>query len=237
MNYAILSAGEGSRLRNESVHIPKPLIQIGGVPMIERLLSIFLDNDAESISVITNTIYTQIHDFLITKQREIHVSWNIIFKTTPSSAHSFYELIPYLQGKSFCLTTVDTIFNPAEFKAYINEFIQNEKIDGLMAVTSYIDDESPLYIETDEEMNIIGFHDKNNKKCKYVSGGIYALNPSAFVFVEKASQKGITRMRNLQRELLENGLKLKAYPFSKILDVDHASDIQKAEEFLNVNNL
>jgi hypothetical protein len=39
-------------------------------------------------------------------------------------------------------------------------------------------------------------------------------------------------MRNFQRQLVYDGLKLQAYPFSKILDVDHAEDIQKAEDFL-----
>ena len=39
-------------------------------------------------------------------------------------------------------------------------------------------------------------------------------------------------MRNFQRQLVKDGLRLKAYPFSKILDVDHASDIEKAETFL-----
>ena len=40
-------------------------------------------------------------------------------------------------------------------------------------------------------------------------------------------------MRNFQRQLVTDGLKLKAYPFPKIVDVDHAEDIKKAEEFLN----
>jgi hypothetical protein len=40
-------------------------------------------------------------------------------------------------------------------------------------------------------------------------------------------------MRNFQRGLLRDGLKLKAWPFSKVLDVDHVSDIQKAEAFLS----
>ena len=40
-------------------------------------------------------------------------------------------------------------------------------------------------------------------------------------------------MRNFQRALVSNGLRLKAMPFSKVLDIDHASDIRKAELFLN----
>ena len=44
---------------------------------------------------------------------------------------------------------------------------------------------------------------------------------------------GIERMRNFQRSLVANGLRLKAYPFKKIIDIDHAEDITKAEEFLS----
>ena len=39
------------------------------------------------------------------------------------------------------------------------------------------------------------------------------------------------RMREFQRELVYAGLRLKAMPFSKIIDVDHAGDIEKAEAF------
>ena len=39
-------------------------------------------------------------------------------------------------------------------------------------------------------------------------------------------------MRNYQRALIAAGLHLQAYPFSKVLDIDHASDIAKAEAFL-----
>jgi hypothetical protein len=44
--------------------------------------------------------------------------------------------------------------------------------------------------------------------------------------------EGQSRMRNYQRGLIADGLRLKAFPFSKILDVDHASDVAKAESFL-----
>ena len=41
----------------------------------------------------------------------------------------------------------------------------------------------------------------------------------------------MSRMRNFQRQLVADGLKLKAYPLQN-LDVDHAGDIVKAENFL-----
>ena len=130
----------------------------------------------------------------------------------------------------FCLTTVDTIFREEEFKQYIQAWVNADE-DGLMAVTDYIDDEKPLYIATDEQLNITAFLDKEPQR--YISGGIYGLSDTSFPVIDKCISEGQSRMRNFQRQLVKDGLHLKAYPFSKILDVDHASDIEKAEAFLN----
>ena len=40
-------------------------------------------------------------------------------------------------------------------------------------------------------------------------------------------------MRNFQRALVADGCRLRAYPLTKVLDIDHAGDIQKAENFLH----
>ncbi len=228
MKFAILAAGEGSRLAQEGVELPKPLVKIHGEAMIDRLIRIFRENDAEEIVIITNNLTPLTQNHL----RELQMSDSrikMVVKTTPSSMHSFYELRPMLGAGKFCLTTVDTIFREDEFKQYIAQFKKYEG-DGLMAVTDYIDDEKPLYISTDEDMNITGFHD--DLKCKYISGGIYCLNEKAFNTLDYCISTGMSRMRNFQRQLITDGLAIKAYPLSKILDVDHAGDIVKAEEFL-----
>ena len=41
---------------------------------------------------------------------------------------------------------------------------------------------------------------------------------------------GESRMRNFQRALIREGKRLKAWQFSKVIDIDHVSDIAKAEE-------
>ena len=51
--------------------------------------------------------------------------------------------------------------------------------------------------------------------------------------LEKCMQQGILRMRHFQRQLIADGLKLKAFSLEKIIDIDHASDIQKAEQFIS----
>ena len=230
MNYAIIAAGEGSRLAQEGVAKPKPLVELSGVPMIGRLISIFLRCNAESISIIVNEYMTEVREYL--ESLKLPVPLNLVVKTTPSSMHSFYELSQIWQGEEICLTTVDTIFREEEFSGYIQAFRQEKTLDGLMAVTDYIDDEKPLYVQTNEQLDIVNFLDRSNGDCRYISGGIYCLRKPAIGVLKKAIDEGMSRMRNYQRQLIAEGLRLKAYPFSKIIDVDHAEDIVKAEAFV-----
>ena len=250
MKFAIIAAGKGSRLANEGVAIPKPLVCLNGEPMINRLTRIFTANGASSISIIVNEEMKDLYNYV--RDLMLPVPLHIIHKSTPSSMHSFFELSHTLGNERFCLTTVDTIFREDEFSLYINAF-RESTADGLFAVTDYIDDEKPLYVETDENMMIKGFHDdphggenitgkSDNKQCKYhneiysrlkyISGGIYCLGNNSIPVLKASINSGMFRLRNYQRQLVLNGLKLKAWPFSKIIDVDHYEDINKAELFL-----
>ena len=62
MNYAIIAAGEGSRLVQEGVKLPKPLVRLNGVPMIKRLIDIFMSSDPSSLSVIVNEQMTEVRE-------------------------------------------------------------------------------------------------------------------------------------------------------------------------------
>lgn len=230
MKFAIIAAGEGSRLASEGVKAPKPLIELQGVPLIERLVRIFARQGADSINIIVNGQQPDTLAHIKKLQEEFPI--NIVVKSTPSSMHSLHALSHLLRGDRFCLTTVDTLFHEDEFAAYIKAFKESDG-DGIMAVTDYIDDEKPLYVDTDTELNITAFSDRATENSRYISGGIYGLSPESLDILDECMSEGIERMRNFQRRLVQSGMKLKAYPFSKIIDIDHAEDISKAEKFLS----
>ena len=217
-------------MASEGVKAPKPLIELQGVPLIERLVRIFARQGADSINIIVNE---QQPDTLVhIKKLQEEFPINIVVKSTPSSMHSLHALSHLLRGDRFCLTTVDTLFHEDEFAAYIKAFKESDG-DGIMAVTDYIDDEKPLYVDTDTELNITAFSDRATENSRYISGGIYGLSPESLDILDECMSEGIERMRNFQRRLVQSGMKLKAYPFSKIIDIDHAEDISKAEKFLS----
>lgn len=232
MNYAIIAAGEGSRLVQEGVKLPKPLVDLDGRPMIGRLIDIFMEHNPESLSIIVNEQMTEVADYL--RSRSYPVDMRLTVKSTPSSMHSFYEVSRGFGSGKFCLTTVDTIFRSDDFGRYIDAFERSEA-DGFMAVTPFIDDEKPLYVDTDADMRITAFLDTPPAGgARYVSGGVYGLTaPAALDVLSRCINGGQSRMRNYQRALVAAGLDLRAYPIEKIMDVDHAGDIEKARQFIS----
>ncbi len=236
MNYAIIAAGNGSRLAEEGELLPKPLVKIVGVPMIKRLIDSFVANGASSVSIIINDGTAQLKEYL--DALSLPIPLNVVVRTTHGSMHSFYELKGLLGDGKFCLATVDSVFDPVEFKGYIDAFVEDEDNDCLMAVTQFIDDEKPLYVAVSPEMDITSFSDEAWDGVKYVSGGIYCMSRTALDVLEACMDAGICDMRNYQRALVSAGLKVKAYEFAKIVDVDHVHDIATANEFIsNLNRV
>lgn len=232
MHFCILAAGEGSRMAHEGVEKPKPLIPLNGQPMIGRLMNQMIECGAESISLIVNNEMKEVAAFVQDFKAAAPVKINLLVKSTPSSMHSFYELSSIIEGEKFIITTVDTVFRTEDMRRYVDAFEADSNADALMAVTDYIDDEKPLYVEVDPDMNVTAFADTRSADTRFVSGGIYGLTPASIEVLKRCIAEGKSRMRNFQRELIASGLKVKAWAFGKILDVDHAEDIVKANNFI-----
>ena len=263
MKFAIIAAGDGSRLAQEGVTEPKPLVKVRGERLIDRLIRIFMGNNATEIVVICNEQMSDVASHLKMIQDKglngLPVPLRFVVKSTPSSMHSFYELRNFLRDDPFILTTVDTIFDESEFHDYVLSF--QDKIaqgtDALMGVTDYIDDEKPLYVGVDNvmringyydtpqaelgkkigasDMRINGYYDTPQADSRFISAGIYGLTAPSLNILEACIEKGESRMRNFQRALVAAGLQIEAFPLTKVFDIDHIDDIRKADE--GVNNL
>lgn len=230
MDYGIIAAGNGSRLAQEGSERPKPLVEIGGEPMIGRLMGIFFRSGAERLSVVINESMTQVRRYL--ESLDLPVDVTLTVKNTKGSLHSLSEACKWIRSEKFCIATVDSVFDEREFKAYVKAFEADDGYDGYMAVTSFIDDEKPLYVDVDEKMEIKTFRDRPWAGAEYVSGGVYCLGQKALGVLRDSLDKGIDDMSDYQRALVQGGLRLKACPFDKIIDVDHLHDVETANQYI-----
>ncbi len=230
MKFAIIAAGEGSRLKKDGFTVPKPLVKINGIPMIKRLIDFAIKYNASSVNCIINRQSPELYEYLT--KNDFGIELNLLVNSTPSSLHSLLALERYLKDEPFLLTTADTIFKENDFKNFTS-FINSEKnCDGILAVTDFIDDEKPLCVELNNNNEIIEFFDRKDDH-KFATAGIYYFSNNIFSLKEKVFSSNIFRLRNFLRLIIKNGFVLKAFRFNKVIDVDHKKDLLVAEEFLN----
>ncbi len=229
MELAIIAAGTGSRLKEEGINISKPLVKIQNIPLIKRLISSAVKNGVIKVNCIINEESPDLKEFLLSNDFGCEIE--LIIKSTPSSLHSFMELAPMIKDNHFCLATADSVFIEDEFNKFFSYSVKQDEFDGVLAVTSFVDDEKPLFVEVDENLQIKKFSDV---KCEgsFVTGGLYFFSSKIFDEIGNAVSNNMNHLRNYFRLLLSSGYKLKAFEFSKIVDVDHLSDIKTAEDFL-----
>ena len=107
MKFAIIAAGEGSRLAQEGIVSPKPLIEVAGQHLIDRLMDVFREVGASELWVVCNDLRPEVSAHLA--QVIDHglygrpLPLHYVVRTTPSSMHSFAALAPHLDGGSFVL--------------------------------------------------------------------------------------------------------------------------------------
>jgi NDP-sugar pyrophosphorylase family protein len=227
MKYAIVAAGAGSRLQAGGITTPKPLTLLLGVPMIKRIIDVLMENDAESITVATNAAIPEIADYLRSLDKNIPLIVKEI--VSPNNYYSLQKATEDIEGKYIGLT-VDTIFEPKAFSEYVETYVKYAETEALMGVTGYIDDEKPLYVKINDEMQVEDYGLVPFEGTQWVSAGIYGL--SSAIMSEAAKDSSIDCLNSFQKWLTKKGVNVKGYDLGKAFDVDRPQEIGDAEEFI-----
>jgi NDP-sugar pyrophosphorylase family protein len=228
MKVGIIAAGEGSRLKQDGVSTLKPLVKVDGVAILERLLLQYHSIGISAAYCIINEESTAVRESIERRTLPIPIYFHV--KTTPSSMHSLFELGQYLQDDYFLLSTVDSIFETRELEGFM-ACAQMRDADGLLAVTHPSDDDNPLWVELDHFNRVTAFRRPTTAEA-FVTGGLYFFSPRVLDCRSEALSRNMSRLRNFLNLLLEKGNLLRGYEFRKMVDLDHATDIRLAEEFI-----
>ena len=216
----ILAAGEGSRLARDGFSVPKPLVPVAGVPLVERAARNLLDAGASSLTVIFNEAEADCAAHLARVLPGADLT--IFLKTTGSSLESLGEVFARMPPGPALVSTVDAFCAPAAFAAFVAE--ARRRGGTVLAVTPLVADEKPLWVKTGEDGRILelGGADGN---C--VTAGIY-------LFSEEVRSlrplPDLPRLRDFLRWLVIRGEALYGVPISEVVDVDRAEDVIMAED-------
>ena len=229
MKVGILAAGEGSRLRAGGVHLPKPLLPIAGVPLIGRLLRALQQLAPEEIVCIINHQGRSVADYV--RQHYPTLPMTFVQQDTASSYESFTVLCAHLRGAPFLVTTVDAVFTPDFLPQFVAAARQQTGMDMMLTLTTFIDDEKPLYVDLDAQQRIRQMGAAAHGSA-YVTSGFYYCAPSVSAACGGLPPGRVNALREFLGWLLQQGYRLQGYLAAKMVDVDRPQDIPVAEQFV-----
>ena len=114
----IIAAGDGSRLRATGFSMPKPLVPVAGVALIDGVIGNFRGAGITSLVIIVNEQARACRDWVHSRFPDLDIE--VIVKTTPSSLESFREVTRRLGGDRALISTVDTWCRADDFAAFVH---------------------------------------------------------------------------------------------------------------------
>jgi len=216
----IIAAGDGSRLRASGFSMPKPLVPVAGVPLIEWVIGNFLAADITSLVIIVNERARDCRDRIHARFPNLDVE--VIVKTTPSSLESFFEVNRHLGGGRALVSTVDAWCRPDDFVRFVETALRRPPEASVLAVTPLVADENPLWVDVDAASRVRAV---GGPAGTHVTAGIYLMAERA----RAATPPPLGRLREFLAWLHRQGEPFYAETIENVVDVDHGSDVALAE--------
>ena len=216
----IIAAGDGSRLKAAGYAMPKALVPVGGVPLIEAVIRNFQAASIDSLVIIVNEQSRACVDWVRGRFPALDVEF--IVKTTRSSLESFLEVGARLGPGPALVSTVDAWCRPADFVRFVEAGRRRLPDGSVLGVTPLVADEKPLWATVDAAGRITRLGEGAGPM---VTAGFYLLSAAARATAPPAD---LARLRDYLAWLAERQ-PLYAEVIDTVVDVDRPDDVALAE--------
>ena len=217
----IIAAGEGSRLRRAGFAMPKPMVPIAGVPLIESVIHNFHAARIAPLAIIMNEQERACVDWVRARFPDLDVEF--IVKTTRSSLESFGEVIARYPGGRMLVSTVDAWCVETDFVHFVEAAARRPAEATVLAVTPLVADENPLRVSMTADGRVT---DVGGDAGDLVTAGMYLVPERVRTLRAPA---GLGRLREFLAWLARSGAPVYGEVIERVVDVDRAEDVALAE--------
>jgi NDP-sugar pyrophosphorylase family protein len=225
----VIAAGAGERL--SAAGPLKPLVRVGGRPLIDRVLGSIADAGGTDVVVIINERSLAVRDHVSGGRWPFGLRW--IVETTPSSMHSFLRVLEALADGTddrVLIATVDTVVRGGTFAAFVRA-ARATAADVTLALTTFVDDEHPLRVRVagDGRVSALG---EAAGESPFVTAGYYFVHARVLDEADLARRDAEPALRTFLARLLARGYRIDGVVMPDSIDVDRPSDVVVAERLL-----
>jgi NDP-sugar pyrophosphorylase family protein len=217
----IIAAGEGSRLRADGFRVSKPMVQVGGRPLIDHALDRFRAAGIREVTVVINEASDDCRQWL--KAHAGDFDLDMIVRSTPSSYATFRLVADRLVDGPAVVTTVDAILPVDQFRIFVTSASRFPDDAVVLGVTGHVDDENPLWVTLDTSNGRIRRIGGSNGS--HVTAGLYWLPAKR----PAAPAADFARLRDYLGALVAGEQPVYGIALPCVFDIDRARDVAAAE--------
>ncbi|HPU52487.1 MAG TPA: glucose-1-phosphate cytidylyltransferase [Burkholderiaceae bacterium] len=200
MKAVILAGGLGTRIAEESTVRPKPMVEIGGKPVLWHIMKLYSHHGIDEFVICLGYKGYLIKEYfanyclhnsdvtfdMTTNRMQVHQrkaeAWKVTLVDTgekTQTAGRLKRVAPYLDGDTFCFTYGDGLAD-----VDVRSLIGFHREQGRKATVTAVQPPGRFGAIDIEGQHITRFHEKPLGDGTWVNGGFFVLDPAVLDYIE-----------------------------------------------------
>jgi dTDP-glucose pyrophosphorylase len=212
----ILAAGRGTRMRELTAELPKPMIKVRGKPVLQHIVEGLRDAGIRDCLVVVGYRADAVQDFFGDGSR-YNVAIQYKTQTVQDGTGRVVELAhDFVTDRPFILAYGDILVARANYKRLVD---LPDDVEAMLTVTRGEDVSKGGAVFVNDRMAVVDIREKSDRwsglsqdAIPFYNAGLYAFRPSIFDFTAKLkpSPRGEYELTDAIRDLAQSGKKVKA---------------------------
>jgi glucose-1-phosphate cytidylyltransferase len=189
---AILCGGRGTRLQEHTRELPKPLVEIGGVPILWHVIQLYAAQGFARFLLATGYRGDLIEGFVAAHEWPEGVQVRCVDTGLDTPTGGRVKLLePHLGGERFCLTYADGLAD-----IDLSALLECHEAHGALATMTVVRPQLQFGItRLGEDGRVLGFHEKPRSE-HWINGGFFCMEAPALDYLDRES---VLERRPLER--------------------------------------
>ncbi len=208
----VLAAGRGTRMRELTAEVPKPMIEVRGKPVVQHIVEGLRDAGMPELLIVVGYHADAVRNFFGDGSRHT-VAIQYVTQTVQDGTGRVVDLShDFVDDSPFVLSYGDILVDPVNYKRVAD---LPDNVEAIVTVTRGEDVSKGGAVFLNDRMELLDLREKSEPgeaTSPWYNAGLYAFRPSIFEFTAKLkpSPRGEFELTDAIRELAKSGKKVKA---------------------------
>jgi dTDP-glucose pyrophosphorylase len=212
----ILAAGRGTRMRELTAELPKPMIEVRGKPVLQHIVEGLRDAAIRDCLVVVGYRADAVQNCFGDGSR-YNIAIQYKTQTVQDGTGRVVELArDFITDCPFILAYGDILVDPTNYGRLANF---SDEVDAMLTVTRGEDVSKGGAVFVNDQMAVVDIREKSDTwsglsqdAIPFYNAGLYAFRPNIFAFTAnlKPSPRGEYELTDAIRDLAQSGKKVKA---------------------------